>query len=43
MLLSSGRVADREDAAYVLHAFQKKAERTPKRDLDLAAERLRKI
>jgi phage-related protein len=34
-------VADRDDAVYVLHGFQKKAERTPKRDL--AAERLRKI
>jgi phage-related protein len=36
-------IANREDAVYVLHAFQKKAERTPKRDLNLAAERLRKI
>jgi phage-related protein len=28
-------------AVYVLHAFSKKAQRTPKADLDLARERLR--
>jgi phage-related protein len=27
------------DAVYVLHAFQKKAQRTPQRDLDIAARR----
>ena len=29
------------DAVYVLHAFQKKTQRTQKRDLDLAASRFR--
>ena len=28
-----------EDAVYVLHAFQKKTEATPKKDIDLAAGR----
>ena len=32
-------VANLEDAVYVLHAFQKKTQATPKRDLDLAATR----
>ncbi|MDA5250275.1 type II toxin-antitoxin system RelE/ParE family toxin [Agrobacterium tumefaciens] len=32
-----------EDAVYVLHAFQKKTQQTAKRDLDLAASRLRQI
>ena len=32
-----------EDAIYVLHAFQKKTQQTAKRDLDLAASRLRQI
>lgn len=32
-----------EEAVYVLHAFQKKTQRTPKSDLDLAATRLRQI
>jgi phage-related protein len=32
-----------EDAVFVLHAFQKKTQRTAKRDLDLAAARLRRI
>lgn len=36
-------VANVEDAVYVLHAFQKKTQRTAKRDLDLAASRLRQI
>lgn len=31
------------DAIYVLHAFQKKTQRTPKRDLELAASRLKQI
>jgi phage-related protein len=32
-----------EDAVYVLHAFQKKTQQTAKKDLDLAAARLRQI
>lgn len=36
-------VADFADAVYVLHAFQKKTRQTAKRDLDLAAMRLRDI
>ncbi len=36
-------VADVEDAVYVLHAFQKKTQQTAKRDLGLAAARLRQI
>lgn len=36
-------VAKIEDAVYVLHAFQKKTQQTAKRDLDLAAARLRQI
>jgi phage-related protein len=35
--------ARRDDAVYVLHAFQKKTERTPKRELDLATLRLKQI
>jgi phage-related protein len=31
------------DAVYVLHAFQKKSRGTPKRDLDLAAERFKQL
>jgi phage-related protein len=34
-------VATFADAVYVLHAFQKKTRQTPKRDIDLAASRLR--
>lgn len=36
-------VAKIGDAVYVLHAFQKKTQQTAKRDLDLAASRLRQI
>ena len=36
-------IAKIEDAVYVLHAFQKKTQQTAKRDLDLAATRLRQI
>jgi phage-related protein len=36
-------VAKRDQAVYVLHAFQKKTQRTAKRDLDLAAMRLKQI
>jgi phage-related protein len=31
------------DGVYVLHAFQKRNPKTPKRDLDLARERLRAL
>lgn len=31
------------DAVHVLHAFQKKSQKTPKPDLDLAARRLRAL
>ena len=31
------------DAVYVLHAFQKKTQATPKRDLDLAKQRFKQI
>ena len=33
-------VAKFEEAVYVLHAFEKKTQRTPKQDLDLAVSRL---
>ncbi|MGA9865034.1 MAG: type II toxin-antitoxin system RelE/ParE family toxin [Acetobacteraceae bacterium] len=36
-------VATLGDAVYVLHAFQKKTQRTAKHDLDLAAARMRQI
>ena len=36
-------IASLPDAIYVLHAFQKKAQQTSKRDLDVAAMRLRQI
>lgn len=36
-------IAKIEDKVYVLHAFQKKTQQTAKRDLDLAATRLRQI
>jgi len=36
-------VAAFADAVYVLHAFQKKAPKTAKRDVDLAAARLREL
>jgi phage-related protein len=36
-------VMQRAEAVYVLHAFQKKTQQTAKRDLDLAATRLREI
>lgn len=31
------------DAIYVLHAFQKKAQKTPKSDIDLAASRYKRL
>jgi phage-related protein len=36
-------IAALADAVYVLHAFQKKTQQTAKRELDLAASRLRQI
>ena len=36
-------VAHLDDCVYVLHAFLKKTQKTPKRDLDLAKERLKQI
>lgn len=36
-------VTNIDDAVHVLHAFQKKTQQTSKRDLDLAAARLRQI
>lgn len=36
-------LATRPEAVYVLHAFQKKTQATAKRDLDLAATRLREL
>jgi phage-related protein len=36
-------VANIGDIVYVLHAFQKKTQQTAKRDLDLAASRLKQI
>jgi len=36
-------VAKFADAVYVLHAFQKKTQKTPKPDIDLAANRYRRL
>ena len=36
-------IATRPEAVYVLHAFQKKAQATSKRELDLAAARLKEL
>jgi phage-related protein len=36
-------VAKFSDAVYVLHAFQKKTQRTPQKDIDLAASRYREL
>ena len=36
-------VARFEEAVYVLHAFEKKAQKTPKRDLELAQRRYRDV
>jgi phage-related protein len=32
-----------DEAVYVLHAFQKRSQQTPKRDLELARQRLREL
>jgi len=36
-------IATFREAIYVLHAFAKKAQRTPSRDLNLAASRLKEL
>jgi phage-related protein len=36
-------VAKTVDALYVLHAFRKKSRKTPKRDLEIAKRRLKRI
>ena len=36
-------VARRAEAVYVLHAFQKKTQATPKNDLQIAKRRLRQL
>ncbi|TLX70050.1 type II toxin-antitoxin system RelE/ParE family toxin [Pseudomonas nicosulfuronedens] len=36
-------VANRPDAIYVLHVFQKTTQQTEKRDIDLAKDRLRSL
>ncbi len=36
-------VAKFADAAYVLHCFEKKTQRTPKADIELAANRYREL
>ncbi|MFN7936407.1 MAG: type II toxin-antitoxin system RelE/ParE family toxin [Bryobacteraceae bacterium] len=36
-------VARRAEAVYVLHAFQKKTQATPKRELEIARQRFRKL
>jgi phage-related protein len=36
-------VASKGDAIYVLHAFQKKTQKAPKRDIDLAIRRFKQI
>jgi phage-related protein len=36
-------IATMSDAVHVLHAFQKKSQKTTQRDLDLAAARLRQL
>lgn len=39
-VIYTARIAD---AVYVLHAFQKKTQATPKRDMDIARERFAKL
>ena len=36
-------IAKFDKAVYVLHAFQKKTQRTPKKNIDLAKQRLRDV
>ena len=41
--LSRERQAKFDEAIYVLHAFEKRSQRTPKRDLELARQRPRAL
>ena len=36
-------IAKFKDAVFVLHCFQKKSQKTPLKDLDLASKRLREL
>jgi phage-related protein len=36
-------IAKYEEAVYIPHAFRKKTQRTPKRDIDMAKTRLREL
>ncbi|MFT7458600.1 MAG: phage-related protein [Planctomycetota bacterium] len=36
-------IAKYDEAVYVLHVFQKKTQRTPKKNIDLAKQRLRDV
>lgn len=36
-------VAKLEDAAYVLHAFEKKSQKTPLRDIEIGRERYKEL
>jgi phage-related protein len=36
-------IARLANAVYVLHAFQKTSEKTPQKDIDIAAKRLREL
>ena len=36
-------IAKYEEAVYVLHAFQKKTQKTPKKDIDIAKTRFREL
>jgi phage-related protein len=36
-------IAKLKDAVFVLHCFQKKSQKTPLKDLDLASKRLREL
>ena len=36
-------IAKYEEAIYILHAFQKKTQKTPKRDIDIAKTRFREL
>jgi hypothetical protein len=40
---SVGERWDTSDAVFVLHCFQKKSQKTPQKDLDLASKRLREL
>jgi len=40
---SVGKRWDTSDAVFVLHCFQKKSQKTPQKDLDLASKRLREL